>query len=146
VIAVQLLGVGEPKKREPVRKSDKKWILEYVQKGKCANCHKSIKQMKVRPIVHHKNLNPMDNRPQNLIVICPNCHDKIHQKEKKVRKRFTGPWGSTEYRVVKVRPRKKTKKKKTTKRRKGKKKTDFGILMPKIKMPSIKIPKIKLGL
>lgn len=46
--------------------------------------------MGTRPIPHHKNLNPKDNRISNLALVCPNCHDKIHQREKKVRKKVVG--------------------------------------------------------
>jgi 5-methylcytosine-specific restriction endonuclease McrA len=90
------------KKRIPVRKGLRKYILSKVQNGKCAKCHRNIREMKVRPILHHVNLNPKDNRPENLIVICPNCHDKIHQKEKKVVRIVRGPFGYSERRIVKI--------------------------------------------
>ena len=106
----------EPK-RKPVRSSDRKHLLEF-QKGKCWKCKKSFKQMGVRKIVHHKNLNPKDNRIINLVLVCPNCHDKIHQKEKKVRVRTTDTLGFTDYKVVKKTVKKKsTAKKKPTKKR-----------------------------
>lgn len=112
--------LGEEKKRKPVRTSDRKHLLEF-QKGKCWKCKKSFKQMGVRKILHHKNLNPKDNRITNLVLVCPNCHDKIHQKEKKVRVKTTDAFGFTEYRVVKKRTQKKpTKKRTTTKTRKTK--------------------------
>jgi hypothetical protein len=28
--------------------------------------------------IHHKNKNPSDNRVENLVVLCPNCHTLIH--------------------------------------------------------------------
>lgn len=104
---------GPKQKRKNVGKTIRKVLLKY-QDGKCWMCKKSFKDMKVRPVLHHKNLDPKDNRISNLVLICPNCHDKIHQKVKKVRKRVTGPLGFPEYRVVKVKgnTRKKTKKKK----------------------------------
>jgi len=127
----------QPEKRKPVRQSDRKHLLDY-QKGKCFKCKKSFKQMRVRPILHHKNLNPKDNRITNLILICPNCHDKIHQKQKKVRVRTTNIYGLPEYKVVKKTVRKKFTKKKKTKKRKTKRrrsKTDqFGL-------PIIELPK-----
>jgi len=132
--------LGRPeKKRIPVRKGLRQYILNKVQNGKCAKCHRSIKEMRVRPILHHVNLNPKDNRPENLIVICPNCHDKIHQKEKKVVRRTTNYLGMSEYRVVKVgskRKRRTTKKK----RRKRRESNQYGI-----KIQPIRIPKIDLG-
>ena len=108
--------LGRPeKKRIPVRKGLRQYILNKVQNGKCAKCHRSIKEMKVRPILHHVNLNPKDNRPENLIVICPNCHDKIHQKEKKVVRIVRNPLGFAERKVVRI--GRKTKKHKTKKKR-----------------------------
>jgi len=77
------LGVfKDNKKRKSVRTSDKKHLLEF-QKGKCDKCKKSFKRMKVRPILHHKNEKRNDNRIVNMVLLCPNCHDKVHQKGKK---------------------------------------------------------------
>ena len=109
---------GEEPKRKAVRKSDRTHLLEF-QKGNCWKCKKSFKQMGVRKITHHKNLNPKDNRIVNLVLVCPNCHDKIHQREKKVRVKTTNKYGFTDYKVVK----KTTRKKKTTKKKPTKKKT-----------------------
>ena len=114
------LSLWPTQKRKSVRTSDRKHLLEF-QKGKCAKCKKPFKTMRVRPHLHHKNLNPKDNRIVNMILICPNCHDKIHQSEKKVRKKVTGAFGFKEVRVVKVKRTKRTKKKvkkKTMRKRK----------------------------
>jgi hypothetical protein len=110
---------GDEPKRKHVRKSDREHLLDY-QKGKCGRCKQSFKRKGVRPKVHHKNLNPKDNRIVNLVLVCPDCHDKIHQKEKKVRKVVSDGWGGTEIRVVKVKPKKTVKKKAkpTTKKKK----------------------------
>ena len=46
----------------------------------CERCHfraESYEQKKFLE-VHHKNRNKYDNRPENLEVICRNCHDKEH--------------------------------------------------------------------
>ena len=76
-----LESIDKDDKRKPVRTSDRKHLLEF-QKGKCWKCKKSFKQMGVRAILHHKNKNPKDNRIVNMVLVCPNCHDKIHQKDK----------------------------------------------------------------
>jgi hypothetical protein len=107
---------AEPKKRTPVRSSDKKHLLDY-QNGKCFTCKKSFKQMKVRPILHHKNLNPKDNRISNMILVCPNCHDKIHQKQQKVRIKTKDAFGLTTYKVVKRGVKRKSNKKKKRKKK-----------------------------
>lgn len=130
------LGFKDPfateKKREPVRKSDREHLLDY-QGGKCWSCHRSFRQMGVRPILHHKNLNPKDNRITNMVLICSNCHDRIHQKEKKVRKRVTGAFGLPEYRVVKVGS--KRKRRTTKKHRKRRESNPYGIKIEPIKLP-----------
>ena len=107
---------GSKRKRKPVGKTVRKVLLKY-QDGKCWMCKRSFKEMSVRPVLHHKNLNPNDNRISNLVLICPNCHDKIHQKIKKVRKKVIGPLGLPEYHVVKIKKpvKRKTKKKKKKK-------------------------------
>jgi len=114
----------ETKKRKRVSKGLRDLILK-AQGGKCKRCGKSIRRKGVRPILHHKNLNPKDNRPSNLVVVCPDCHDKIHQKERKVRKKVISSWGVPEYRVVKI---KNKTKKKTKKRKKKKRKKKYSLL------------------
>jgi len=74
----------ENKKRKSVSKGPRQLILK-AQQGKCAKCKRSFKQLGVRGHSHHKNLNPNDNKPSNIIIVCPNCHDKIHQTKRKVR-------------------------------------------------------------
>jgi len=73
--------------------------------------------MGVRPIAHHVNLNPGQSTRKNVILVCPNCHDIIHQKQKKVRKRVSNKWGSPEYKVVKVGVKRKRRAAKHKKRR-----------------------------
>lgn len=45
--------------------------------GACAVCASPA-----RPHVHHINLNPLDNRWRNLIVMCPACHRALHANER----------------------------------------------------------------
>jgi hypothetical protein len=125
---------AKPKKRISVRTSDKKHLLDY-QNGKCNRCKKSFKQMKVRPILHHKNLNPKDNRITNMILVCSNCHDKIHQKQQNVRVKTKDAFGYTTYKVVKRGVKKKSKKKI---QRKRKPTNPFEIKMPVYKPPKFK--------
>ncbi|ABN57777.1 hypothetical protein DSECCO2_229170 [anaerobic digester metagenome] len=67
----------EKKKRVPIPQSIKTEILLRC-KGKCEKCHTSLKGLK--PDIHHKNRDPADNRKVNLLVVCPNCHRKLHTK------------------------------------------------------------------
>lgn len=48
-------------------------------KGKCEKCTRPLKGL--TPHIHHKDRNPSNNKPSNLLVICPNCHSKIHKKD-----------------------------------------------------------------
>ena len=64
-------------KRTPIPQSIKTAIL-IRSNGKCEKCKTSLKGL--TPDIHHKNLDPSDHRKVNLIVICPNCHRKIHSK------------------------------------------------------------------
>ena len=108
-------GWDDKPKRKPVRASDRKHLLEF-QNGKCGICKKPFKQLRVRKIAHHKNLNPKDNRIVNLVLVCPNCHDKIHQNNKKVRVKTTDSFWFIDYKVKVI--KKKDKKKYTAKKKK----------------------------
>ncbi|MFH1696811.1 MAG: HNH endonuclease signature motif containing protein [Candidatus Diapherotrites archaeon] len=57
--------------REPIPKSLREKILNSVR-HKCELCGTSINLD-----LHHKNYNPADNREENLIAVCPNCHRKL---------------------------------------------------------------------
>ena len=56
--------------------------------AKCQKCRGLLKGLK--PHIHHKNGNPRDNRPSNLIVVCPNCHSKLHRNMKPQRPKQGG--------------------------------------------------------
>ena len=45
-------------------------------KGVCERCGISLEG--ITPDIHHKNRNTEDNRLQNLILLCPNCHSQMH--------------------------------------------------------------------
>ena len=125
--------LSPPRKRVPVRKSDRKFLLKH-QKGTCWRCKKSFKQMSVRPILHHKNLNPKDNRISNIILICPNCHDKIHQTYRKIRRVVRGPFGINKVRIVKIKKGGKRKKRRSGKRKIKKPKPLIYLPKPLIKI------------
>ena len=56
-------------------------------KGKCQKCGISLKGMK--PDIHHKNRNPSDNEISNLMVLCRNCHSKMHYNKDGTLKKST---------------------------------------------------------
>jgi len=77
---VDIWGTGrEKKKRKPIRTGTKTNILADSG-AKCQKCRKPLKGLK--PHIHHKNHNPSDNRKGNLILLCPNCHSKMHRTSK----------------------------------------------------------------
>lgn len=97
---VKLFGIScnhfsYPLKGAAVRKSDgqtfcsdsvfhnrvhKKRLVE-IRGNTCENC--GISEWLGKSLVldvHHKNKNRRDNRPTNLLVVCPNCHRFLHQE------------------------------------------------------------------
>jgi len=45
----------------------------------CSKCgYKAHPKDRCNILVHHKDSNPSNNHPDNLEVICDNCHAKIH--------------------------------------------------------------------
>lgn len=55
----------------------KRALLEMGREYNCSQCELSAwKNMPIRLEVEHINGNPMDNRPENLCFLCPNCHSQ----------------------------------------------------------------------
>ena len=81
---MKTLDIYRPKesKRKPI-KSGTRTNLMADSGAKCQKCKHSLKGLK--PHIHHKNGNPKDNRPSNLILVCPNCHSKLHRNMKKTK-------------------------------------------------------------
>ena len=66
-------GIGRLKnpKRIPIPQSVRSKVLVRA-KGECEKCHLNLRN--VKPNFHHKDGDPRNNKPSNLIVLCPNCH------------------------------------------------------------------------
>lgn len=77
---IDIWGTRKESKRKPVRTGTRINILADSG-AKCQKCKKSLKGLK--PHIHHKNHNPKDNKKGNLILLCPNCHSKVHRITKK---------------------------------------------------------------
>ncbi|MEM1660925.1 MAG: HNH endonuclease signature motif containing protein [Candidatus Bathyarchaeia archaeon] len=73
---------GEGPRREPITQSLRTKLLLRC-KGKCELCGLDFHEEGVKPHFHHKDGDPSNNRPSNLIVVCPNCHSKLHKKRGK---------------------------------------------------------------
>lgn len=55
----------------------KRALLEIGREYKCNLCYLSQwKNKQIRLEVEHINSNPLDNRPENLCFLCPNCHSQ----------------------------------------------------------------------
>lgn len=54
----------------------------------CDACKKVFKENELE--IHHKNHNEGDNRCENLLVLCSDCHDKVHEIEGGLRKKQNG--------------------------------------------------------
>jgi len=61
-----------PKKRKPIPRDVKRRLLLYTR-YECCLCDKKISGEGERTF-HHINGNPDDNRMDNLVPLCPNCH------------------------------------------------------------------------
>ena len=96
--------------REPIPASKKKKALEKA-KGKCQwpGCNKTNNYVKLQ--FHHINLKNDDNNLLNIQVLCPTHHSVIHSKiKRKIEKDVLGR--EIKSRLIKVKPRKKTKRRK----------------------------------
>lgn len=52
-------------------------LIEIGREYKCNVCDLSLwRNMSLRLEVEHINSNPLDNRPENLCFMCPNCHSQ----------------------------------------------------------------------
>ncbi len=52
-------------------------LLEIGRENKCSMCNLSKwKNKPIRLEIEHINSNPLDNRPENLCFLCPNCHSQ----------------------------------------------------------------------
>jgi|YelNatPaOPRAMG01_1025707.scaffolds.fasta_scaffold236495_1 5-methylcytosine-specific restriction endonuclease McrA len=113
----------EPRK-EPIPRSLRTELLLRC-KGKCEECGLDFHKEGIRPHFHHKDGNPKNNKPSNLIVVCPNCHSKFH-KWKTVKEEDLFGFVIKKRKLVAIKPekRKTSTKKKKGKRRKRKRKTE----------------------
>lgn len=56
-------------------------IIKRDANGICTLCKKGMKDIPSFLDLHHKNMNHQDNKKENLIAVCPNCHRKEHLKQ-----------------------------------------------------------------
>ena len=87
IIAVMgLFDLDDDNKRKGLTKKQKDDRF-YRLKGKCEVCHSVLMNKGVKPKFHHKDGNRSNNKPSNIIMVCPDCHDRLHGMSKTGRKR-----------------------------------------------------------
>ena len=117
-----MFDLWEEPRRKPIPISIQKKVL-LRSRGKCEICGFDFAKHDVKPHIHHKDGNPKNNKVSNLIVVCPNCHSKLH-KWKIVKEEDFWGFVTKRRKLVAIRPEKlKTTRKKTTSKRKTKKKS-----------------------
>jgi len=117
-----MFDLWEEPRRKPIPMSVQKKVIAR-SRGRCEICGFDFAKHDVKPHIHHKDGNPRNNKLSNLIVVCPNCHSKLHKWKIVKEEDF---WGFVVKRkkLVAIKPEKlKTTRKKTTSKRKTKKKS-----------------------
>jgi len=109
----------EEPKREPIPSSLRTELLLRA-KGKCEKCHREFYKLGIKPHFHHKYGNPKNNKPSNILVLCPNCHSTFH-KWKTVKEENIFGFVTKKRKLVTIKPKKRKATKKKTKRRKRRK-------------------------
>jgi predicted nucleic acid-binding Zn ribbon protein len=64
------------KKGTPQRKM---WVYQKYRKDHCEFCGLDTLDTKLTFIVHHRDENPLNNAPENLITLCHRCHKLVHR-------------------------------------------------------------------
>jgi len=58
-------------------------LIRQEANGICQECYNGLTGIITFLDIHHKNLNENDDRLENLIALCPNCHRITHLKKAK---------------------------------------------------------------
>ena len=127
-IPLFMFDLWEKPKRKPISISVQKKVIAR-SRGRCEICGFDFAKHDVKPHIHHKDGNPRNNKLSNLIVVCPNCHSKLHKWKIVKEEDF---WGFVVKRrkLVAIKPeklkttsKKKTKTKRATKKKSSTRKT-----------------------
>jgi 5-methylcytosine-specific restriction endonuclease McrA len=76
---------SDRKRRKPIPDSLRHELILRC-KGRCELCGLDFYKAGITPEIHHKDGNPRNNKPSNLIVLCPNCHTKVQRALEKTKK------------------------------------------------------------
>jgi HNH endonuclease len=65
-------------------------LAEGLKENRCERC--GLSEWRGKPLavaLHHANGNGMDNRIENLVMLCPNCHSQTENFAGRGRRRLT---------------------------------------------------------
>lgn len=61
-------------------KNKKNWVYSKYRKDYCEYCGNKKLDTKLTFVVHHKDGDPINNHPSNLVTLCHRCHKLVHNK------------------------------------------------------------------
>jgi len=110
-----ITGRSLRKVRKPVGSGLKSQVLAR-SRGRCERCGKNVVSLGLKPRYHHKDGNPSHNTPSNVVLLCNDCHDKVHVYRTKTS--YSPIYGKSSKKVlIAKRIKKKGRKKKSTRKR-----------------------------
>lgn len=67
-------------KKNPNKETRKNWVYSKYRKDYCEYCGNRKLDTKLTFVVHHKDGDPINNHPSNLVILCHRCHKLVHNK------------------------------------------------------------------
>lgn len=113
-----VFGMGR-RRRPSIPQGIKTKVLQR-SRGRCERCHKDVIGRGLKPKYHHKDGNPSHNTASNVVLLCNDCHDKVHEYRTVTERDMFGFPRKRRVLVAKRirKPGRKKKKRKTRKKRK----------------------------
>jgi len=66
------------RRRRPPIPQGIKTEVQQRSRGRCERCRKDVIGRGLKPRYHHKDGNPFHNTVSNVVLLCNDCHDKVH--------------------------------------------------------------------
>jgi hypothetical protein len=123
VLGFPVMG-RQGKVRKPVTSGLKSQVLSR-SRGRCERCGKDVIRRGLKPRYHHKDGNPSHNTLSNILLLCNDCHDKVHVYRTK--SEYHPIYGRTTRKVLVTRQIKKRGRKKRIRKKKP---SSMGIYNP----------------
>ena len=111
-----MFGMG--RRRRPSTPQGIKTKVLQRSKGRCERCHKDVIGRGLKPRYHHKDGTPSHNVASNVVLLCNDCHDKVHEYRTVTKRDMLGfPYKKRVLVAKRIRkPGRKKKKRKTRKK------------------------------